>query len=110
MQIAGGDPAEDLGWLCTASWRFGQPHRRVGGFGDVDDLLAGYAEAGGEPIDPARVEYWSMLGSLKWGVMTTMMYASFAADPGGGPERGVIGRRLSEAEADIVAIIEATRG
>jgi aminoglycoside phosphotransferase (APT) family kinase protein len=104
-----GDPAEDLGWLCTASWRFGQPHRRVGGFGDVDDLLAGYVEAGGEPIDPARVEFWSMLGSLKWGVMTTMMYASFAADPAGGPERGVIGRRLSEAEADIVAIIEAAR-
>ncbi|MBW6523849.1 phosphotransferase family protein [Sphingomonas sp. RHCKR47] len=104
-----GDPAEDLGWLCTASWRFGQPHRRVGGFGDVDDLLAGYTEAGGEPIDPARVEFWSMLGSLKWGVMTTMMYATFAADPAAGPERGVIGRRLSEAEADIVAIIEAAR-
>ena len=47
-----------------------------------------------------------MMGSLKWGVMTTMMHARFAADPAAGPERGVIGRRLSEAEADIVAIIE----
>lgn len=101
-----GDPAEDLGWLCTASWRFGQPAKRVGGFGNVDDLLAGYAEAGGTPIDAARVDFWSMMGSLKWGVMTTGMYASFAADPGAGPERAVIGRRLSETEADIVAIIE----
>lgn len=101
-----GDPAEDLGWLATASWRFGRPDKRVGGFGDVADLLAGYEQAGGEPITPERVEFWSMLGSLKWGVMTTGMYASFATDPGAGPERAVIGRRLSETEADIVAIIE----
>lgn len=101
-----GDPAEDLGWICTNSWRFGQPHRRVGGFGDLADMLAGYAEAGGAPIEPARVDFWQMVGSLKWGVMTTLMHASFAADPAAGPERGVIGRRLSETEADIVAIIE----
>jgi aminoglycoside phosphotransferase (APT) family kinase protein len=101
-----GDPAEDLGWLCTNSWRFGQPQRRVGGFGDLDDLLAGYVEAGGAPIAPERVDFWQMVGSLKWGVMTTMMYARFAADPTAGPERAVIGRRLSETEADIVAIIE----
>ncbi|WBH16045.1 phosphotransferase family protein [Sphingomonas radiodurans] len=101
-----GDPAEDLGWLCTSSWKFGRPDRYVGGFGDLSDLLAGYAEAGGDPVSPARVDFWSMLGSLKWGVMTMGMYASFAADPTAGPERGVIGRRLSETEADIVAIIE----
>ncbi|MEH3047063.1 phosphotransferase family protein [Sphingomonas adhaesiva] len=101
-----GDPAEDIGWICTNSWRFGQPQKRVGGFGDLDDLLAGYVEAGGAPIDPARIDFWQMVGSLKWGVMTTQMHASFAADPAAGPERGVIGRRLSETEADIVAIIE----
>jgi len=104
-----GDPAEDLGWLCTNSWRFGQSDARVGGFGTLTDLLDGYAAAGGEPIDPARVDFWSMLGSLKWGVMTTTMYANFAADPAPGPERGVIGRRLSEVEADIVAIIDRAR-
>ncbi len=100
-----GDPAEDLGWICTNSWRFSRSAKRVGGFGDLDDLLAGYAEAGGAPIDRDRVDFWQMLGSLKWGVMTTMMHARWAADPSAGPERGVIGRRLSETEADIVAII-----
>lgn len=101
-----GDPAEDIGWICTNSWRFGQPHRRVGGFGDLDDLLAGYEAAGGAPIARERVDFWQMLGSLKWGVMTMMMHARWAADPSAGPERAVIGRRLSETEADIVAIIE----
>jgi len=100
-----GDPAEDIGWICTNSWRFGRPDKRVGGFGDLDDLLAGYAAAGGAPIAPERIDVWQMLGSLKWGVMTMMMHASFAADPAIGPERAVIGRRLSETEADIVAII-----
>lgn len=103
-----GDPAEDIGWICTNSWRFGRPDRRVGGFGDLDDLLAGYADAGGTPISPERIDFWQVLGSLKWGVMTTMMYARFAADPTAGPERAVIGRRLSETEADIVAIMERT--
>lgn len=101
-----GDPAEDIGWICANSWRFGQPGHRVGGFGNLDDLLAGYRDAGGEVIDPLRIDLWQMIGSLKWGVMTTLMHASFAADPSIGPERAVIGRRLSEAEADIVAIIE----
>jgi aminoglycoside phosphotransferase (APT) family kinase protein len=101
-----GDPAEDMGWICTNSWRFGRPHLRVGGFGEVADLLAGYEEAGGAPIAPERVDFWTMVGSLKWGVMTTMMYARWKSDPSVGPERAVIGRRLSETEADIVAIME----
>lgn len=101
-----GDPAEDLGWICTNSWRFGRPGLRVGGFGELADLLAGYQEAGGAPITPARVDFWTMVGSLKWGVMTTMMYATWAADPSAGPERAVIGRRLSETEADIVAVMD----
>ncbi|HTS15436.1 MAG TPA: phosphotransferase family protein, partial [Candidatus Sulfotelmatobacter sp.] len=34
-----GDPAEDLGWLCVKSWRFGNADRIVGGFGSLDELL-----------------------------------------------------------------------
>ncbi|WP_339348144.1 phosphotransferase family protein [uncultured Sphingomonas sp.] len=100
-----GDPAEDIGWICCNSWRFAQAGARVGGFGDLDDLLAGYVAAGGDPIDPARIDLWQMMASLKWGVMTMQMHRSFAEDPAAGPERGVIGRRLSEAEADIVALL-----
>ena len=72
------------------------------------DLLAGYAEAGGTPISAERLDFWTMVGSLKWGVMTTIMYAAYLADPTAGPERAVIGRRMSETEADIVAILERT--
>src|SRR5690606_20063726 len=51
-----GDPAEDIGWLCTRSWRFGGAGR-VGGVGDLDDLLHAYSAAGGGSISTERVRY-----------------------------------------------------
>ena len=101
-----GDPAEDLGWICVNSWRFGRPDRPVGGFGGYDDLLAGYAAAGGRPIQLARVRFWQMLGSLRWGVMCLMMYRSWADGVERSVERPMIGRRVSETEADLVVLLE----
>jgi aminoglycoside phosphotransferase (APT) family kinase protein len=101
-----GDPAEDLGWICTNSWRFGVPEKPVGGFGDYEDLLAGYAAAGGEPIPLARVRFWQMLGSLRWGVMCLGMYLSWAGGMERSVERPMIGRRVSETEADLVVLME----
>ena len=100
-----GDPAEDMGWVCTASWRFGG-QKPVGGFGDYADLLAGYEAAGGTPIPLERVLYWQMLGSLKWGVMCEGMYASFASGADPSVERAMIGRRTSECEIDLMALLE----
>jgi aminoglycoside phosphotransferase (APT) family kinase protein len=102
-----GDPAEDLGWLCTNSWRFGRPDRPVGGFGEYDDLLAGYEAAGGAPIPLARVRFWQTLGSLKWGVMCLTMYMSWQSGGSSSVERPMIGRRVSETEIDLVNLLEA---
>lgn len=102
-----GDPAEDLGWICVNSWRFGRPDRPVGGFGDYDDLLAGYEAAGGTPIPLARVRFWQALGSLKWGVMCLTMYMSWSSGATNSVERPMIGRRVSETEIDLVNILEA---
>ena len=98
-----GDPAEDLGWICVNSWRFGEWRKPVGGFGDYADLLAGYD---GE-VTPERVKFWQALGSLKWGVMCLMMYQSFATGTDRSIERAMIGRRTSETEIDLVALMEA---
>jgi aminoglycoside phosphotransferase (APT) family kinase protein len=101
-----GDPAEDMGWICTNSWRFGRPDRPVGGFGEYADLLAGYAAAGGRPIELSRVRFWQMLGSLRWGVMCLGMYLSWASGIERSVERPMIGRRVSETEADLVVLLE----
>jgi aminoglycoside phosphotransferase (APT) family kinase protein len=101
-----GDPAEDLGWICVNSWRFGQWRQPVGGFGDYQVLLEGYAQAGGGEIPLARLQFWQALGSLKWGVMCLMMYASFANGSDPSIERAMIGRRVSETEIDLVRLME----
>jgi aminoglycoside phosphotransferase (APT) family kinase protein len=101
-----GDPAEDMGWICTNSWRFGRPDRPVGGFGDYADQLAGYAAAGGRPIELSRVRFWQMLGSLRWGIMCLTMYLSWRDGVTKSVERPMIGRRVSETEADLVVLLE----
>jgi aminoglycoside phosphotransferase (APT) family kinase protein len=102
----GGDPAEDLGWLCVNSWRFGRPDKPVGGFGDIDDLLSGSHSAGGTPIPRAALRWWQVFGTLRWGVMCAGMVAMFR---GGDPsvERAMIGRRASEAEIDLLTMLAA---
>jgi aminoglycoside phosphotransferase (APT) family kinase protein len=101
-----GDPAEDLGWICVNSWRFGEWRKPVGGFGDYQDLLDGHAAAGAAPVSLERLLFWQALGSLKWGVMCLMMYASFASGADRSIERAMIGRRASETEIDLVLLME----
>jgi aminoglycoside phosphotransferase (APT) family kinase protein len=44
-----GDPAEDIGWLCIRSWRFGNDDRPVAGLGALEEFIAAYEAAGGAP-------------------------------------------------------------
>jgi aminoglycoside phosphotransferase (APT) family kinase protein len=102
-----GDPAEDLGWLCVNSWRFGRAEHPVGGFGQYEDLMEGYAEAGGQDLSLDRLLYWQALGSLKWGVICLSLHLTYArGEPGASFERAMIGRRVSETETDILRILE----
>jgi aminoglycoside phosphotransferase (APT) family kinase protein len=98
-----GDPLEDIGWICTNSWRFGVAEKVVGGFGDLPDLLEGYEAAGGGVVDADRVRTWIVYGSLKWGIMCMKMYHGFLADRS--VERAAIGRRSSETEVDLINLI-----
>ena len=104
-----GDPLEDLGWLCVNSWRFGNIDLPVGGFGLREDLFAGYEAAGGGRVDPERVRFWEVVGSLKWGIMCMMMLSVFERGIDRSVERAAIGRRASEAEIDLLALIGGER-
>ncbi|HRE61421.1 MAG TPA: phosphotransferase family protein [Micropepsaceae bacterium] len=104
-----GDPREDLGWLCVNSWRFGVSQKRVGGFGDVADLLAGYEEVSGVRHAPREVMLFEALGSLKWGIMCMTMYEVFASGADSSVERAAIGRRASEAEMDLINLMKEAR-
>jgi aminoglycoside phosphotransferase (APT) family kinase protein len=101
-----GDPREDIGWICVNSWRFGQPQNQVGGFGALSALLNAYQEAGGQQFELGEIAWFQLLGSLKWGVMCLIMHQAFASGADAGIERGMIGRRASEAEIDMLDLLD----
>ena len=103
-----GDPMEDLGWICVNSWRFGEIDKPVGGFGSREELFAGY-ETGARRVDPARVHFWEVMGTLRWGVMCCGMMQRFRSGPDHSMERAMIGRRASETEIDLLRLL-APRG
>jgi len=100
-----GDPMEDLGWICVNSWRFGEIDNPVGGFGSREDMFAGYEAAGGPSVDPDRVKFWEVLGTLKWGVMCLIMVSAFTTGMDRSVERAAIGRRASETEIDLLNLL-----
>ncbi len=100
-----GDPMRDLGWLCTASWRFGHPEKPVGGFGSYEDLFAGYEAESGRVVDPAHVRFWEVFGSFWWSVGCLGMADQYRAGLDRSVERAAIGRRSSECQVDCVNLV-----
>jgi aminoglycoside phosphotransferase (APT) family kinase protein len=101
-----GDPIEDLGWLCVRSWRFGIDERVVGGFGDLNDLIAGYRAGGGDAPTPERVHYWMTFGTLKWGAITVLQAFAHLQGTVRSVELATLGRRVVEMEWDLLDALE----
>ena len=100
-----GDPLRDLGWLCVNSWRFGRSKLTVGGFGLLDDLLAGYRDSTGIDVSPGQVAFWQVFGSFWWAMATLQMANAWRRGETPSLERPVIGRRSSEAQMDCVNLL-----
>lgn len=100
-----GDPVRDLGWLCVNSWRFGKRELPVGGFGEIDDLLAGYSAVSGIDVSREELHFWQVFGSFWWSMATLRMAQSWRTGETPSLERPVIGRRSSEAQMDCVNLL-----
>jgi len=96
-----GDPAEDLGWLCVPSWRFGGP-QPVAGVGTREELLSAYAAAGGRTVDEATLRWWEAFGTLRWGVICVRQAAAHLTGAVRSVELAAIGRRTCEVELDLL--------
>jgi aminoglycoside phosphotransferase (APT) family kinase protein len=103
-----GDPVEDLGWLCVKSWRFGNVDERAGGFGSVDDLLAGYRAGGGDDVDLEDLRYWETMGTLKWGAICELQCFTHLNGLVRSVELAVLGRRVCETEWDLLDLLAPT--
>ena len=101
-----GNPMEDLGWLCVRSWRFGNVEKRVGGLGDIKDLIAGYESNSDIKIDESQLDIWQFYGSLRWGVICMMQTFAHLSGMVNSVEKAAIGRRVSETEFDLMNMIK----
>ncbi|MEV8031654.1 phosphotransferase family protein [Streptomyces sp. NPDC086182] len=103
-----GDPVEDLGWLCVKAWRFGSA-LPVGGFGTRAQLLDGYEEvAGWRPTD-AQLHWWEVYSTLRWVLICRQQAAVHLEGEEDSLEHAVIGRRVCEAEFDLLLALGLTR-
>jgi aminoglycoside phosphotransferase (APT) family kinase protein len=100
-----GDPIEDLGWLCTRTWRFGG-ELPVGGIGARDALVAAYEKAGGGPVDPAALAFWEACGSFKVALVWISQSRVFLDGRVPSVELASLGRRTAEPEAELLRILE----
>jgi aminoglycoside phosphotransferase (APT) family kinase protein len=100
-----GDPVQDLGYISANVWRFGVP-KPVGGFGEYADLLAGYASVHGEAPSMADIHYWQVHAALSWGMVCLLMLQMYRNGQDASLERAAIGRRLSEAEIDLLLLLD----
>lgn len=101
-----GNPMEDLGWLCVRSWRFGNVTKRVGGLGDIEELIAGYEANSEIKIDETQLDIWQLYGSLRWGVICMMQTFAHLNGFINSVEKAAIGRRVSETEFDLMNMIK----
>jgi aminoglycoside phosphotransferase (APT) family kinase protein len=107
---AWGDPLADIGWLTAPCWRFGG-QSAVAGFGEIDDLLTGYASANEDSAHRQRLQervvrelhFWQRYAHLRWAII--------AAQQG---ERAVSGDsealELLLTGAMVASILEPTLG
>lgn len=99
-----GDPAEDMGFICVRSWRFGGP-KPVGGIGDREEFFAAYEQAGGAPVDPEWVRFWEVFGNLRWGIICISQARTYLDGHSKSVELASIGRRTAETEWELLELI-----
>jgi aminoglycoside phosphotransferase (APT) family kinase protein len=102
-----GDIHEDLAWPQMRDWRFEQDHLRVGGVGTPDELLAGYAEAGGARVDGLSLAWWELMGNLRWSVTCHSQAQRHLSGRDPSVELASLGRKSSEVEWEMLTLLGA---
>lgn len=97
-----GDPAEDIGWLCIRSWRFGNDDLPVAGLGRLEPLLDAYEAAGGARPGAERLRWWQAMGNVKWAVICARQAADHLRGVRPSAELASLGRRICEPEWDLL--------
>jgi aminoglycoside phosphotransferase (APT) family kinase protein len=102
-----GDPVEDLAWPCVRDWRFGVGHLRLAGISDREPFLQAYERHTGKSIDRKAVDYWEIMGNLRWAVTCLAQADRHLSGLDPSVEFASLGRRSAEMQLEMLRLIEA---
>jgi aminoglycoside phosphotransferase (APT) family kinase protein len=101
-----GDPLDDLAWPLVRAWRFGADDRRLGGVGDVGPYLERYEELSGRAMSERDLEWWEVLGNVKWAIGCLTQCRRHLTGLDRSIEYAVLGRMAAEMEYELLDLIE----
>jgi aminoglycoside phosphotransferase (APT) family kinase protein len=100
------DPREDVSWPLVRAWRFGADDRRLGGVGEVEPYLERYEELTGRAISERELEWWEVLGNVKWAIGCLTQCRRHLSGLDRSIEYAVLGRMAAEMEYELLNLIE----
>jgi aminoglycoside phosphotransferase (APT) family kinase protein len=101
-----GDPNEDVAWPLVRAWRFGVDQLRLGGIGQVEPYLERYNALTGRHISPASMDYWEIVGNLKWAIGALTQARRHLSGQQRSVELAVLGRLAGEMEFELLHLLE----
>jgi aminoglycoside phosphotransferase (APT) family kinase protein len=100
------DPREDLAWPIVRAWRFGADERRLGGVGELDPYLHRYAELTGLEVPVDDLDWWEVLGNVKWATGCLTQCRRHLTGLDRSVEYAVLGRMAAEMEYELLDLID----
>ncbi len=100
------DPREDVSWPLVRAWRFGGDERRLGGFARVGLYLETYNALTGRSISESDLDWWEVLGNVKWGIGCLTQSRRHLTGVDRSVEYAVLGRMAAEMEYELLDLIE----
>jgi len=97
-----GDPTEDIGWLCTRSWRFGRPDLELAGVSHPAPFLDAYRAVTGVRPDADELRYWQIFGLVRWAILNIMQAEAHVRGERIGVVFAACGRNTALVEYDLM--------
>jgi aminoglycoside phosphotransferase (APT) family kinase protein len=101
-----GDPLEEIGYLCMRDWRFGSDHLHAAGLCPRERFIRAYEGYSGRTVDRSAVDWWEILGNIRWGVICLSQAQRHLSGRDPSVELASLGRRSAEMQLEALRLIE----
>jgi len=101
-----GDPLEEIGYLCMRDWRFGNDHLHAAGVAHRETFITAYEQHSGTSVDRAAVDWWEIIGNIRWGVICLAQAERHLSGKDPSVELASLGRRSAEMQLEVLHLIE----